>query len=803
MRERLAGLDLLRGCAALGVAIPHFMIYFGDGGALLEAISSVAVEVFFVLSGFVLAPQLLIVVGGQMRFGLATFLVRRWMRTIPPYAMALCLVSLLFGVMGSAEFWRYLTYTQNLFRQHLANDYYPVAWSLSVEEWFYVVFPAFLLAASFGLRRSIRLLAGAALAFILAITIARQVFGAGAAWGPDVRRVVAFRIDSIAWGFLLYLALERWPRFARAPVAMGAAAAILALALLGVTQRAESGSLAQFLFPLTAAAFGCACICAFAGLQDRLAGGLSRQIAEIAGGLSYPIYLYHLLMIYLLAGAPMAMTLKFGLYIVGTGVLAVGSYYYFEQPILALRPHYRKKDDPPCAEDSYSASASSSSPSPFSSRSPTSRWRHSPIRNSEGKTHPLLLLGGNVAFTALCLLSVEAAYRAYLLAHFPKRFSEHRIERSFTVYDGSSWRYDRDFGYDYFPGRTVALATISDDIVVGCAEQTPVDAKGNPPPSVPDFDSAKFKILVFGDSMTEGALDGQTWVSLLQSKLDKSGDGAVRVRNLARDGYGVLQMFDLAAAKVPEIKPNLAIFAFNSGAVARARTWRTQIGKGADVRLVTTNDSAANPDLAQSSEFAMIAPAATRDWCERMKSSAPDVQARDKTLRDILAKRAYLLEQNPQTPPARRFNLRASYAYDQLAHRDPFFSQPREVKAEVNLFVSDFDYARDEKFRRDVEILKKSGVPLLLVHLPLGGSLAREEEFWLPKPEYSALLNSMEKAVGQNMIPMRPRIHTPPSDAMKLCQTPQNCHPSELGMEVYAQAVFEMIAPYLPDAPRQ
>ncbi len=102
---------------------------------------------FFVLSGFVLAPQILMCFERPTLF--PTFLARRWMRTIPVYLLALVCISLVTGKLGSDDFLRYAIYSQNLFRQSNATDYYSIAWSLSVEEWFYILFPAVLILVVF------------------------------------------------------------------------------------------------------------------------------------------------------------------------------------------------------------------------------------------------------------------------------------------------------------------------------------------------------------------------------------------------------------------------------------------------------------------------------------------------------------------------------------------------------------------------------------------------------------------------------------------------------------------------------
>ncbi len=342
MSTRIVSLDILRGISASAVAIPHFFLYFGHGGVVTEAVSAVAVEIFFVLSGFVLAPQILFVARGGARFGLGTFLVRRWMRTVPPYLMVLLFVSVMFQALGSADFWRYALYVQNLFGQHLSNDYYPVAWSLSVEEWFYLCFPVFLLGLCAGKVPSVRQVMMIALAFVALVSAARLLFGDSGAWGAGIRRVVAFRMDAIAWGFVLYLAIGNEVGRRRVPW-LAAGTAILGIAAVVLVALAETSVAAQVLFPFAASGFGAAAIGLCLGLET--AARSWSRLGDVSGKTSYAVYLFHLLPIYLLAmfapGWPLV--LKFAVFLAGTGALAGVSSYLIEAPILAMRPRYRRR----------------------------------------------------------------------------------------------------------------------------------------------------------------------------------------------------------------------------------------------------------------------------------------------------------------------------------------------------------------------------------------------------------------------------------------------------------------------------
>ena len=122
--RRLPALALLRGAAAFAVMLPHYFMYSANGTwPFAESFSVTAVEVFFVLSGFVLGPQIMLCATNRNWATLKTFWVRRWMRTIPSYLVALFCISVIFKQIESSDFIRYATYAENLFRQHNVNDY--------------------------------------------------------------------------------------------------------------------------------------------------------------------------------------------------------------------------------------------------------------------------------------------------------------------------------------------------------------------------------------------------------------------------------------------------------------------------------------------------------------------------------------------------------------------------------------------------------------------------------------------------------------------------------------------------------
>lgn len=352
-QKRIASLDLLRGLAAFGVAIPHYLILADIQRTSAEVISVLSVEVFFVLSGFVLAPQIIRCAESLSFADLRIFLIRRWMRTILPYLVPLIALSVLYGELFSADFWRYLFYLQNLFAQHNTRDYFPIAWSLSIEEWFYLIFPALLMIASlvFGIRGP-RFWITFSLCYIAAVTTLRVIFGQLDDWGSDVRRVVIFREDSIAYGFLAYFAVKRTipPTLGAKTVALQLALFITAAAIawyVTFTIGLRQSPLAELVFPWAAAAFGVSAIFLCCAIAPALDKPPLRNISLFLGRISYSVYLLHLLVALALRPrlAEMPLGAQLGIYVATLALLTAAFYRFYEKPILAARPEYRRASE--------------------------------------------------------------------------------------------------------------------------------------------------------------------------------------------------------------------------------------------------------------------------------------------------------------------------------------------------------------------------------------------------------------------------------------------------------------------------
>lgn len=148
--ERAPGLDTLRALAILLVFMYHYMCFvsgtatFGWGSTL----GWVGVDLFFVLSGYLIADQLFAGLGQGHALSLKAFYARRWLRTLPAFYVVLAAYWLWPTALGGntpPPLWRFLSFTQNM--QLQPGTAFSHAWSLCIEEQFYLLLPAVLLLA--------------------------------------------------------------------------------------------------------------------------------------------------------------------------------------------------------------------------------------------------------------------------------------------------------------------------------------------------------------------------------------------------------------------------------------------------------------------------------------------------------------------------------------------------------------------------------------------------------------------------------------------------------------------------------
>ncbi|WP_211441711.1 acyltransferase family protein [Collimonas humicola] len=214
--HRNNGLDTLRAAAIILVFMYHYMCFVSQEATFgwASKIGWVGVDLFFVLSGYLISNQIFAGIARGQRLSLTNFYARRFLRTLPNFYVVLGLYFLFPVLMGGntpPPLWRFLTFTQNLWLQ--PGTAFSHAWSLCIEEQFYLLLPAVvIIAARYG--KSIRLawialfvlvLAGIALRSLLWLQYGRQAGGAIGGYYPNVYYSSFCRFDEFLPGIAVAL----------------------------------------------------------------------------------------------------------------------------------------------------------------------------------------------------------------------------------------------------------------------------------------------------------------------------------------------------------------------------------------------------------------------------------------------------------------------------------------------------------------------------------------------------------------------------------------------------------------------
>ncbi len=296
LRPRMPELDSLRGLAALSVVAYHELfqacraVPLGPAARMLVSATRAGwtgVDFFFVLSGFLITGLLLDRRGepGYYR----RFYVRRALRILPAYYATLGLVWIC-GLGSGAFVALGLVYLANVAPVFGVWMAYGPLWTISVEEHFYLLWPAV-----------VRRLTPGRLAILAAAIVAIEPFArlAGFPFGAvPVQRYSWFVADGLAGGALVAVALRtRWASRGRVlGAASGLVAAGLALAAAfrgeGIADRARPLG-AAFEHTLLTAIFAGALGLALLAGTGPLRGLVRGRVLAFYGRISYGLYLLH------------------------------------------------------------------------------------------------------------------------------------------------------------------------------------------------------------------------------------------------------------------------------------------------------------------------------------------------------------------------------------------------------------------------------------------------------------------------------------------------------------------------------
>lgn len=143
------GLDTLRALAISLVFLFHYTFF--NHPAWMDPVFRfgwIGVDLFFVLSGFLISNQLFESWQQQGKINLRVFYLKRALRILPPYLLIL-LVYIFIPAFHERErlapLWKMFTFTQNFDQNIAVYGTFSHSWSLCVEEQFYLLEPLILI----------------------------------------------------------------------------------------------------------------------------------------------------------------------------------------------------------------------------------------------------------------------------------------------------------------------------------------------------------------------------------------------------------------------------------------------------------------------------------------------------------------------------------------------------------------------------------------------------------------------------------------------------------------------------------
>ena len=384
--KRIPGLDIVRTIAILAVVTAHsseYLLRLGTmpyAGAALRAFYDhvhylyglLGVELFFVLSGFLIGNILIkaFINSGAFSFrNVRNFWVRRWFRTLPLYWLILTVDIGLYSALKlhSHEMPKIFDYVflQNLWYPH-PMYFFGEAWSLSVEEWFYLTLPVFMYVCALLFKpvNKRKFLLNVFLCYLFVFLITRFINAFHPINGTDqdagIRKVVVFRLDAVMYGVLISCfnyyyrtALNKLKNYLLATGLLGIVILSYLITDPGINLVNSANSSVRFvsdaflylLIPL------CFSLCLpFANniraIRNKYISGFFTHISKI----SYSMYLVHYSLVFIpffcymkpvsLYAAALYYTLYWSIVI----VLSSALYRYFEYPVMKLRDRFSSRE---------------------------------------------------------------------------------------------------------------------------------------------------------------------------------------------------------------------------------------------------------------------------------------------------------------------------------------------------------------------------------------------------------------------------------------------------------------------------
>ncbi len=315
LSHKLHGLDHLRTLAILLVFLFHYGRLFPhpEWTNRISNFGWTGVDLFFVLSGYLIASQLFKKIADQQKISLKEFFIKRFFRILPAYLIVVALY-FLFPVLregnGLAPLWKYLTFTQNIGLDLRTQSTFSHAWSLCIEEQFYLLLPLALITLLYfnQFKKAFWILIALfAFGFVMRLYSYHYFVepflnndDAGIYWLKWIYYPTWCRLDGLLVGISIAALLQFKPNFKQWVLSYGNALFVCSLFILTAAYflclDQQSFGASVFGFPLVSIGYGVLVLSAVSA-NCFLYKFKSNITAKIAA-LSYGIYLIHKIVIH-------------------------------------------------------------------------------------------------------------------------------------------------------------------------------------------------------------------------------------------------------------------------------------------------------------------------------------------------------------------------------------------------------------------------------------------------------------------------------------------------------------------------
>lgn len=364
--QKFYGLDNLRAIAIIMVFLFHYPRWFDHPAWFPDVLKFgwTGVDLFFVLSGFLIASQLFAQIKKEGSFSMKEFYIKRFFRILPVYFFVLAmyfLFPILRGDQLLPPLWKFLTFTQNFGAEFEHHRAFGVVWSLCVEEHFYLLLPVTLLLLlktgwlkKAGVLLLILFLAG----FLIRLYCWYEVYipesngiENRALWIQAIYYPTYCRLDGLLVGVAiagLYNFLpslfSRLSKYVNGIMAVGLL--ILTIAYFLYTNSIGFGR-SIFSFPMVSVGFGCLVLGAI--IPSSFLYQWKSKVLTMIANLSYALYLIHMAVILLTQniffdyGIAKDSNLSFVFSILFCVLVALVLHYSIEKPFMKMRNRFIKK----------------------------------------------------------------------------------------------------------------------------------------------------------------------------------------------------------------------------------------------------------------------------------------------------------------------------------------------------------------------------------------------------------------------------------------------------------------------------